>query len=170
MTKTFSFLRTDAGSPSAKWVRLSFLLVLAGMLTGCHSFTLFTAKDFVVLDESEPYDFRATTSEGLVMAVRHFDNRSSHGELEFWSTAIENKLRLDQGYALLGRKEVTTLQGHKGVQLRFGLEQDADAQIYLVTIFVTESEVFVVEAGGAESLVKRHQKQIDWSIQEFQIH
>lgn len=147
-----------------------FLCVAALSVGGCKNFTMFTAKDFVVLKDSQPYDFRATTPEGLVMGVREFDNSAQHGELKFWTTAIESELRLDQGYALEKTSEVTTLQGQKGVQMRFGLDRDEVAHVYIVTVFATESRVFVLEAGGTEALVKKHQAQIDWSVSEFLIH
>ncbi len=151
-------------------VPLALMLAVALLSGACKDFTVFTAKDFVVLEDTEPYDFRATTPEGLVIGVREFDNSSQHGELKFWTTAIENKLRLDQGYALEKTTAVTTLQGQEGVQMRFGLDRDDVAHLYIVTVFATDDAVFVLEAGGTEALVKKHQAQIDWSVSEFLIH
>lgn len=155
---------------SKRRLRLSLFVVVILLATGCQHFTMFTAKDFVVLEDSYPYDFRATTPEGLVMGVREFDNSKQHGELKFWTAAIENELRLDHGYALEKTSEITTLQGKKGTQLRFGLDRDDVAHVYVVTVFATDTRVFVLEAGGTEQLVKKHQAQIDWSISEFRIH
>lgn len=146
------------------------------LVVGCRPhFEMFAAKDFVVLGESYPYDFRATTPDGLVLAVREFDNSRERGDIEFWVRAIENELRLDKGYALLDKSEVKTKKGLTGTQLRFGLDREEQAHIYIVSVFVTErgtlsgkkSRVYIVEAGGSEALVKQHQKQIDWSLSEF---
>lgn len=150
--------------------------LLVSCFAGCRPhFEMFTAKDFVVLNESHPYDFRATTPDGLVIAVREFANNEERGDVEFWVRAIENMVRLDKGYALLEKKEVKTKKGLEGTQMRFGLDRESEAHVYIVTIFVTErrtltgkkSRVYVVEAGGTEDLVERHQKQIDWSVAEF---
>ncbi len=162
-------------SRRAQWfggamTHFTLILVAAFSSGACKDFTVFTAKDFVVLKDTEPYDFRATTPEGLVIGVREFDNSSQHGELKFWTTAIENKLRLDQGYALEKTTAVTTLQGQEGVQMRFGLDRDEVAHLYIVTVFATDDAVFVLEAGGTEALVEKHQAQIDWSVSEFLIH
>jgi len=130
---------------------------------------MWAADDFVVLDEHSGYDYRATTPEGLVIAVRDIDNERSHGELPFWTKAIEDELRLDQGYALLDTKSITTRQGHTGTQLRFGLDREGEAHIYIVSIFVTKKRVFLIEAGGTEAQMKRHHAQIEWSVNEFVI-
>lgn len=157
-------------------IRLALaLLALSSVACSSTHFEMFTAKDFVVLDESYPYDFRATTPDGLVLAVREFENDKERGDVAFWVRAIENELRHDKGYALLDKKEVKTKKGLVGTQTYFGLDREDEAHVYLVTVFVTErgtiggrkSRVYIVEAGGTEALVKQHQKQIDWSVAEF---
>jgi hypothetical protein len=134
-------------------------------------FEIFTAKDFGVLEESYPYDHRATTPDGVVIGVRELKYKKEQGDLEFWTKAVENQLRLDSGYALLETKDVSTKKGLKGKQLRFGIDREGVAHRYQVTIFVTKrgkkQRVYVIEAGGREELVRRHQAQIDWSIAEF---
>jgi hypothetical protein len=155
--------------------RFSSILLLALAGACAPHFEMHTARDFIVLDESDQYDFRATTPDGLVIAVREFDNNRERGELDFWVKAIENQLRLDGGYALLDSKPITTKRGLLGTQLRFGLDREAEAHVYIVTVFVTErgtivgkkSRVYVIEAGGREAHVKRHQAQLDWSVAEF---
>lgn len=174
MTKyTKRFFKTTKARPSRALrasLRLLFLSSALISLTACGArFKMWAADDFVVLDEHSGYDYRATTPEGLVIAVRDIDNERSHGELPFWTKAIEDELRLDQGYALLDTKSITTRQGHTGTQLRFGLDREGEAHIYIVSIFVTKKRVFLIEAGGTEAQMKRHHAQIEWSVNEFVI-
>jgi hypothetical protein len=143
---------------------------------GCQPhFHMFTAKDFVALEETYPYEFRAVTADGVVLAVREFENDKERADANFWVRAIENELRLDKGYALLKKSQIKTKSGLTGTQLRFGLDRDQEAHLYTVTVFVTErgtlmgkmSRVYVVESGGEEALVERHAAQLDWSLDEF---
>lgn len=134
-------------------------------------FRMSTASDFGVLEDSSPYDFRAATPDGLVIGVRELQFKKRQGELEFWAKAIENELRLDRGYVLLGAKPYRTDSGLQGTQLRFGIDRDGESQEYLVTMFSIEKgkkrRLFIVEVGGREELVKAHRKQIDWSLSGF---
>lgn len=146
------------------------MLILWGAGCAPH-FKLPTADDFGVLEDSYPYDFRAVTPDGLVMAVREFKYEKKQGELPFWVKAIVNEVRNDRGYALLEEKSVTTKAGLTGTQLRFGMDRDGEAHEYLVTVFAVDKgkklRLYVLEAGGREALVKAHRAQIDWSISEF---
>ncbi len=151
-----------------------FVAVLALVSSSACSphFRMSTAQDFGVLEESAPYDFRAATPDGLVLAVREFRFKKSQGKLEFWAKAIENELRLDRGYALLEAQPYRTKGGLEGTQLRFGIDRDGDAHEYIVTVFAVEKgqrlRLYVVEAGGREELVKQHRKQLDWSLSGFE--
>lgn len=143
--------------------------VLSSVACGPH-FTITAPKDFVVLEESIPYEFRATTPDGLVLAVREFDNTKEHGDMGFWIKAIENELRLDKGYALLGTTEIKTQSGLSGTQMLFGLDRENEAHEYLVVLFVTgkakgKSRVYVVEAGGTAAQMQQSRKAITGAIQ-----
>ena len=92
---------------------LSHLLVACALLSGTACgprFQITAPRGFVVLDQSEPYDFRATTPDGLVLAVREFENTKEYGDLSFWVEAIQNELRLDKGYALIRESDITSTQ------------------------------------------------------------
>lgn len=152
-----------------RFLALSTLLAWGAACTP--HFKLPTADDFGVLAESYPYDFRAVTPDGLVMAVREFKYEKKQGELPFWVKAIENEVRSARGYALLEQKSVTTKGGLTGTQLRFGMDRDGEAHEYIVTVFAVDKgkklRLYVLEAGGREALVRAHRRQIDWSIDEF---
>lgn len=106
-----------------------------------------TPPGFAVLDKQEEYVYRATSAEGLVLAVRGEKNDPA-GNLEFWSDALTQKL-LGAGYALDGEpREVRTRRGFVGRQARFTREHQRRPQRLWLTVFVNQKHVFVVEAGG----------------------
>ena len=154
--------------------RLLFLASLASisiLASGCSPrYQVFTADEFHVLEEGYDYDFRATTADGLVIALREIENPQQNTSLKFWTQAIENKLRLDSGYALLNTKTIETASGLKGSQMRFGTDRDQGAHVYIVTAFLTEKYLYILEAGGTEAQVAQHQAQLDWTVQNFSAH
>jgi hypothetical protein len=150
--------------------RLAIPLLLALGLTaaGCgSSFKAATPPGFVELEDQEAYDYRATTADGLVIAVREVDHEPT-GELSFWARAIENHLRQRGGYSLIESRDVKNAAGLAGKQLRFGHDEGSKPHLYYVTIFLTDSRIFLLEAGGTKELMTRHAPQIDWAVQRFQ--
>lgn len=138
-------------------------------LAGCgNAFTAATPPGFVELDDDSVYDYRSTTADGLVIAVREIEHEPE-GELSFWTRAVENTIRSRGGYAMLGQKSVKNVQGIEGVQLRFGHDEGNTPHLYTVTIFVTDDYIFVLEAGGTKELMERHAAQIDWSVRNFRV-
>ncbi len=150
-----------------KW--LSSLLVAGLCLAGCGpSFEVGTPAGFVELEEDySAYDYRATTADGLVLAVREIDH-DPEGELSFWVRAVENKMRERGGYALLDRQKVTSADGLQGEQLRFGHdEQSGKPHLYYITVFVTEKWIYLLEAGGTKELMSSHAAQVDSLVSTF---
>ena len=149
---------------------IAALALALAFTTGCgSSFVPAQPPEFVeVENDHDAYDHRATTADGLVMAVREIEH-DPQGKREFWVRAVENRLRDQGGYALLEKREVKNAQGIEGTQLRFGHDEGKTPHLYYVTLFVTEDTIFVLEAGGTKELVERHAQQIDWSIQNFYI-
>lgn len=120
-------------------------------------------------EEKSQYDYRATSANGLVLAVREIAN-DPKGELDFWSEAVENTLRYNGGYALLKKDEITTRQGHKGVRLRLGLDNNDKPHEYTVAVFVTDDHVFLVQVGGEKTLLEKNAKTIDAWVNGFVIN
>ncbi len=142
-------------------------LLLALTTVGCgHSFEASTPQGFVELEDQEEYDYRATTADGLVIAVRELEHEPK-GTQDFWTRAIENQLRQKGGYALLGKHDVTTKTGLKGKQLRFGHDEGGTPYLYVLTLFVTDDTLYLMESGGTKELVERHREQLEWAIQNF---
>lgn len=148
---------------------IAIACVAALCTIGCGpSFQLRTPPGFVELDEDHSaYDYRATTADGLVVAVRQIEH-DPKGDLTFWLKAIENQMRERGGYALLETKDVRSADGVAGKQLRFGHDDESnEPHLYYLSIFVTDESIFVVEAGGTKELVTRHGAQLDGVLRGF---
>jgi hypothetical protein len=151
---------------------LPFVIATLALLaaTGCgSSFTAATPPGFVKLKDQELYDYRATTADGLVVAVRAIDN-DPQGSLGFWVRAVENRMRQNAGYALINERDVTNAQGVKGKELRFGHDEESKPHLYYVTLYVTPSKIFLLEAGGTKDQMQRRSAQLDWSAKNFRIN
>ena len=147
------------------------LAFFAFFASGCANFEAKTPQNFVHLDEGDrsQFAYRATSADGIVLAVREIEN-DPKGELDFWSEAIENSLRNQAGYALLNKEELKTNQGYEGVQLRLGLDNAGKPHEYNVAIFVTDDHVFLVQAGGEQSLLEQNAEAIDGWVNGFEIN
>jgi hypothetical protein len=132
------------------------------------SFQAAAPPGFVELEDQELYDWRATTADGLVIAVREVEHEPK-GTTEFWTRAIENQIRTRGGYALIATKEVTSADGVKGKLLRFGHDEGGKPHIYVIALFVTDDDLYLLEAGGTRELFERHNEQIDWAIKNFRV-
>jgi hypothetical protein len=144
------------------------LLFVTLTLASCGTFKAKTPAGFVGLpDQEAPYEYRATTHDGVVLAVRVLPNEPT-GDGAFWSQAIELRLRHQGGYALLDSGSVKTKSGLPGRRLRFGHDEGAQPHLYQVTIFVTKTRIYVLEAGGARSLVDREAPRLESFVADFQ--
>jgi hypothetical protein len=146
---------------------LTLLFSTLALVAGCgYSFEPATPPGFVELEDQEMYDYRATTADGLVIAVREIDH-DPKGAMEFWTRAIENRMRQRGGYALLGTHDVKSKDGVAGKQLRFGHDESGRPHLYYVTLFLTDKYLFLFEAGGSKELMERHAKDIEWALTNF---
>ena len=71
------------------------------------------------------------------------------------------------GYALLEKRAVSCLGGMTGTQLRFGHDEGATPHVYVVSIFVADSRIFLLEAGGTKEQMERYADAVDWSVRNF---
>lgn len=130
--------------------RLAFLLLPLWSLACGPSATVRTPEGFAQLDGGDDYAYRATSAQGVVIAVRTVDN-DPHGNLAFWSDLLDRDLR-QRGYAKDGeRREVKTREGLVGRQLRYAIDKDGRPHRFWLSVFVTPSVVVTVEAGGDEA-------------------
>jgi len=144
------------------------ILLLAALAVGCgHPFYPATPKGFV--DMGTIYrdgEYRAMTADGVVLGIRAYDNEPK-GELAFWARALERRVRDMGGYALLEKRQAKNRGGLVGAQYRFGHDEGKTPHLYIITLFVTDERIYVLEAGGTKSEMDRQAAQIDWAIANF---
>jgi hypothetical protein len=149
------------------------LLTLAALASqGCASFRVQTPSGFAELDDNDDFDYRATSADGVVVAVRAESNNPT-GNLEFWSRAVDERLRA-HGYSPEGEaRPVRSASGLQGVQFRYGREVAGRPLRYWVTVFVRPrrflrpSRVFIVEAGGDREVFDRAAPSVERAIASF---
>ncbi len=139
-----------------------------GLMACGPSFVSQTPTGFVELEEDySRYDYRATTAEGVVIAVREIDNEAK-GESEFWLTAIKNQIRDRGGYRLLEEVPVKSADGIAGVPLQFGHDDGNNKpHLYYLAVFVTPKKIWLVEAGGTKELMTKEATKVAGSVANF---
>jgi hypothetical protein len=148
--------------------RMGALTLILSAMTGCgRPFDVKTPRGFVELENQGPdYAYRATTADGVVVAVRTVD-ASGRQDLGFWEQAVALQLRDASGYALLGTKDVRSGDGTPGRELDFGRDQNGKPYAYRVALFTAQDRVFLLEAGGAKASVARYGDALDWQVTTF---
>lgn len=142
--------------------RLLGIAVFALAAIGCgRPFDVKPAPGFVALEHQQQHDWRATTPEGVVMAVRVVDDED-RGDLAFWTQAITLQMRDVSGYALLSSADVVSADGTKGKRLEFGHDEDNKPYVYWVSIFPAQGRLFLVESGGSKETFEKAKPSIEW--------
>jgi hypothetical protein len=142
---------------------------LALSLSGCgRPFKIDTAPGFVELENQGEYAYRATTPEGVVVAVRVIDDED-RADVDFWSKAMLLQLRDVSGYALLDQKDVVSRDGTKGKQMHFGHDEDKKPYEYYVEIYAAQGRLFVVEAGATKELMDRARPSVEWTMKTVKV-
>jgi hypothetical protein len=119
---------------------------------------------FAIIESGDDYAFRAANADGVVLGVRSEANKP-HGDLGFWSQALTKRLE-KRGYATEGAaRNVSSREGTKGVLRTFTTSSGGRPHIYWLGVYVTDDDVFVVEAtGDAESIDAAMRARIESSI------
>ncbi len=145
-------------------------LCLALLLSACGpSFTQPTPDGFVKLKNQHNYDYRAVTADGLVYSVKEISD-AAKGDTAFWAKAVENKMRIQAGYALIDKKQVATSQGLEGTQMQFGFDRGKTPHLYSVTLFTKNDSIFVIESGGTKELMEAHRSDLEAALQSFRVN
>ena len=148
-------------------MRTTLTLFALSLALGCGpSFHHPTPSSFVELEDQDDYDYRALSADGMVLAVRELEHEPK-GDLTFWSKAIENHMRKRAGYAHLGSRDVKTSSGLGGKQLRFGHDRGQKPHLYIVTIFVTDDQIYLLEAGGTKEQMSKRESELATSLAGF---
>lgn len=144
-------------------------LFCAAALTGCAKApTLAAPDDFAKLERGDNHAFRATNASGVVIGVRSESNELQ-GSLDFWSSALDNKLRKN-GYKRTATDAVTTRAGLTGKRFRYEVERNGRTTEYWIGVFVTAKDVVVVEAGGDTAFFdEATEKRVDEAFKSLEL-
>lgn len=153
--------------------RTGLLALMFASLLGCGPGFAMTVPDVFVelepeLQEVDGYALRATTTDGAVLGVTALDH-DVEGNLGFWADAISRQLTEGEGYELLETADVAAATGQPGRRMDFGRDAGRQSYHFVVTVFVTDDHIWLVEAGGEESVYEARQGQITEALESFRI-
>jgi hypothetical protein len=147
--------------PPVRRIVIAALLLAA---TACgRPFKIKTPPGLLELDEKESdYAYRAVAPDGVVVAVRVVDT-DDRGDLDLWSRAATLRMRQMNGYALLATTDVKSADGTPGKRLVFGHDEAGGKPfVYEVRLFVAQSRLFVLEAGGSKEQMDRYARSVEF--------
>ncbi|MBA2664296.1 MAG: hypothetical protein H0U74_18545 [Bradymonadaceae bacterium] len=148
------------------------LLFCTLLFSGCASFKITTPDEMAeVGPQDKAYDYRALTVRGVVLGVRvisqgKYDDVPRANEV-FWVDATRQRMRTLGGYALLSEEPVQSANGHSGTRLKFGRDQRGTTYWYWVTLFVTEDNIHVIDAGGRREHFEESQSVIEQALASY---
>jgi len=143
------------------------LAALGSLLGGCASAHLDTPNGFAAYEDNETYDFYASDGEGVVIAVRTEKNRPQ-GDLSYWTSSLDAQLR-GAGYQTHDVADVKSADGHAGKQLQYVVDDNGRDLVFWVSIFVTDRQVVLVEAGGDVAFFEPKVAQIQSAIASLHV-
>ena len=148
--------------------RFLVMLLVALGASACGHARFKTPSSFATLSDSPPYQQRATSPDGVVIAVRKVQVPARSG-LKFWSEAISRRLEASQGYAPLGTRELKAKSGHAGRLLRFGRDQNGHTFDYWIALFPAGKQLYLVEAGGRRDRFDKARSEVEQAIASLKI-
>jgi len=164
------------GNTIARLLSIALLLGLLLGLSACASFAITTPPEMVEVtsEYDKLFDYRATTIDGVALGVRVLDEPAgpeaeSPGE-DFWVEAIKRRMRLQKGYALLGEEKATSANGHTGTLLKFGRDQHDVTFIYWLTIYRTDENLHLVDAGGREDHFEKALPTLQKALSSYEVN
>src|SRR5258705_8431477 len=140
-------------------------------MAGCgRPFDVKTAPGFIELGQQteQGFQYRATTPEGIVVAVRVIEHED-RGDLAFWVRTVTLQMRDIKGYALLTSSDTKSRDGTPGKRLQFGHDEDHKPYVYDLLVFRVPGRVFLIEAGGKREDLERVRPNLEWMLASVQL-
>ncbi len=122
-------------------------LFLSMSSLGCTSMA--PPPGFARLQANDDYCWRATSAEGVVLGIRREKNQPK-GNLDFWASAVRYELER-KGYEKVAIDRIRSADGVEGRRLEYRTARQGRPFVLWATVYVTDSRVIVVEAGGDEA-------------------
>ena len=131
-------------------------------------FNVQTAPGFIELEGQhvEGYDYRATSPEGVVFAIKVVPDED-RGDIDFWTRTLTLKLRDEMGYAIVSTEDVVSLDGAKGRTLKLGHDEGGKPYDYWVTVYIAKGKVFLAEAGAPHDLMEKSKANVSWMMKSI---
>ena len=104
---------------------------------------------YVALKDPGPYDLKAVSALGNVIALKGRPNEDKSADLTFWSQSVEHQKVDVDGMRLAGRESIKSASGLEGVLFNFEIGEGQGKVTYLVALYVTPQRIYTIEAGGA---------------------
>ena len=143
-------------------------LAVAGGVGACgRGFAIETPAGFAELEGQKDYGYRATTAEGVVLAVRKKQNRP-FGDLGFWAGAVDAHVRR-LGYSAIEGRDVKSADGVEGKQVRYNASFEGRPHAFWATVFVTDSAVVTVETGGDAEFFQPATASVETAIASIEV-
>ncbi|MFP4598932.1 MAG: hypothetical protein ACLFVJ_11815 [Persicimonas sp.] len=154
-------------------ISAALLLLVASSAIGCETFDVDTPDEMVAVEKSDR-EYVAMTHDGIVVrALVHEQGDPDEGVgvagHDFWVESVRERMRTRGGYALLEESEVKSANGHRGTRLEFGRDQEGSSYLYWMTIFVTEENVHIIDAGGRKDRFEAAQGAVEKALTSYEV-
>jgi hypothetical protein len=141
------------------------------LFAGCQTYDVKTPDNMVAVEKSDR-EYVAMTHDGVVVrALVHEQGDSDEGVgvagHDFWVKSVRERMRTRGGYALIEETEVRSANGHRGTRMKFGRDQQGMTYLYWLTIFVTEQNVHIIDAGGPKEQFEAAQAAVEQALSSY---
>lgn len=127
------------------WILLGVLLAI---LPACNAH-LSAPSGFAVVPTRGAIEYKAVSSQGMVIAISQYDNAEEGGDLEFWTGAIEYQKTTIDNLTIFEREDINAVnEDTPGKLFHFIVGEKPRQLLYLVAVFPTDDDVYIVEAVG----------------------
>ena len=139
---------------------LLWIVVLALLpLMACEDEWTTTPEGFVEIEQA-PFEYKAVSPDGSVIAIRHRPNEEK-GDLDYWAEVFELELVDAKGYRLAEKSDVKSADGVLGRLLSFELAQGTIPFHYGLAIYVTDESIVTLETATELASLERYAEAFD---------
>ena len=135
------------------------------LLVACQHYKAVQPDGFAAFKSSG--EFRAASADGVIFRVREAKNKPE-AELAFWKEALSNRMR-DAGYTFLSDGEIKAAKDHPGYLIALSAPVGPVDYSYLVSVFVSGSQVVIAEAAGDVTKLEAHKAAILAAMSKLEI-
>jgi hypothetical protein len=157
-----------------KGMLLLCVALMLMMASGCATFEIDTPREMIETDGTDSRNYVAMTHDGVVLRARVIPqgegrNETPRGDQDFWVNALRERMRTTGGYALLEEKEVESANGHAGTRLEFGRDHQGAPYQYWMTLFVTDDNIHILDAGGRRARFESAQEAVESALASYEV-